>query len=232
MSHTIRMSRMSVLFVEVKPKRHLRRRDDFTLVELLVVIAIIAILAALLLPALGKAKEMAKQAACASQLRQVWLCQNSYSDDNNDWVVPYKTKGPDAKNYCWTYFLRDYLALPYQSANLPRTILRCPVENYNLSGNWSTWTPTSFGLNYYCGDIVAGGEVPRFRHNRLPAPSQTSLLSDAINGVNYFSTPTEVDIRHGMGVNVMFIDGHSLHCNYLELKALNNTNSAFMDGVP
>ena len=207
-------------------------RRIFTLIELLVVVAIIAILAALLLPALGKAKEYAKQSACASQLRQVWLCQNSYSDDNNDWVVAYKQKGPDAKNYCWTYFLRDYLNLPYQSANLPRTILRCPVENYSLSGNWGTWTPTSIGLNYYCGDIAGGGQVPRFRRSALEAPTQTSLLADAINGVNYFSTPTEVDMRHGKGANVMFMDGHSTHWNYLELKPLNNSNSAFMDGAP
>jgi len=93
----------------------IRNERVFTLIELLVVIAIIAILASLLLPALGQAKDKERQISCTNVMKQYYTAWVPYADDHDEWTVPYSG---DPKNYPsgaavvnppWFWFLMTYL---------------------------------------------------------------------------------------------------------------------------
>lgn len=114
-------------------------KQEFTLVELLVVIAIIAILAAMLLPALTMARNQAKQTSCLNNLKQMGIVQTMYWNDNDDYLMDYLC-GPSHTNGWYDDFygpLRQNGYIPRsKNSKVDGTILDCPnIPNKNNTPN-------------------------------------------------------------------------------------------------
>jgi prepilin-type N-terminal cleavage/methylation domain-containing protein len=197
-------------FIPTEDDRSLRCPFGFTLIELLVVIAIIAILAAMLLPALARAKQKAQRIACTSNLKQVGLVMSMYTADNRD-TFPYTATG-------WpTMSCIDLLNLenPYISTN-NRAFYRCPGELGNLAFNYQLYKAQGFSTNnlpfpdsyyYYVSYYTSQHKVNSVTH---PADKALQVCFASANNA-LFNTDLNPPNNgsHGAGLNWVFVDLHS-----------------------
>lgn len=117
-----------------RPPQRNTRPLAFTLVELLVVMAIISILAAMLLPALSSAKEKARSVICLSNMKQIGIALNIYSDDHSDLLIPaeYEPRNGAGFHEGWPAILYTAKYLPglrsptYYSVPAGNSVFRCP----------------------------------------------------------------------------------------------------------
>jgi prepilin-type N-terminal cleavage/methylation domain-containing protein/prepilin-type processing-associated H-X9-DG protein len=160
-----------------------RLAEAFTLIELLVVIAIIAILAAMLLPSLAKAKEQARQINCMSNLKQLQLCWQMYADDYGGVLAPNDdisaASNPGIETFNKTSWCEGWPVTDTNTAGIQSGLL----FPYN----------TSFGI-YHCPSDMS--QVQDASGNLLPlARTRSYNMSQSVNGLGLMLDPNMDDLQ-------------------------------------
>jgi len=182
-----------------RPDRHSAKKA-FTLIELLVVIAIIAILASLLLPALARAKEAGRRAACKSNLHQLGLSLLIYAQDNNNLLpdlrwAPFSSKNNGDADGNWPWDVSTNFTDAMIANGASQNVFYCPSNpDYNSDYTWyfNITNNVPFRITGYVwllpgsGQNMASGsfpEAPYWKTNTIGAPGLYSP-SDAEVGVD------------------------------------------------
>lgn len=206
----------------------------FTLIELMVVIAICMILTAMMLPALNKAKEKAREMKCLSNMKNIYLSQLGYINDSNEYISPI-SPGKDTNgvaDYYWTNLVSSYMGFPGSTRNEFRDNIRpenspyfCPSQIPQKAKN-SVGNPNcypSYGLNgYLAGGGCSPGADPAVsaKISSIKKQSKAVLFADVQNGAANPDAGYRTLIsayltsRHSSGFNCLWLDGHISKSKY------------------
>ena len=208
----------------------------FTLIELLIVISIIAILAAMLLPALNRARKMAYATACMNNLRQIGIASMNYSNEYADYIPPFQAPGspsnywvgllarsitPALPEVPWGPFSLDAIHYGWQAGTekAAKKLFQCPEGEKELSlginyawnkcaGYYSTYGYP--GLAMY-GPVKLGYcKQPAIRPLCLDARCKSGLTGNSSNAYLYNferGDNAEWDRRHNGNINILFLSG-------------------------
>ncbi len=159
----------------------------FTLIELLTVIAIIGILAAIIIPTVGRVRESARDAACKSNLRQIGLAVQLYGNERN--VYPASRNGnndPDP-GFLWRQSLRPYMGSQRGNQNdeqLNSQIVICPSRVIIPADDGTNVRPTYSAHSTVMPDRIDNPARALVRFGSLQRPTETILLADATQQTN------------------------------------------------
>ncbi len=196
----------------------------FTLIELLVVISIIALLAAILFPVFGRAREKARQATCISNLKQLGSAFLMYAQDFDEmFPIPSNTAGVQGVNYYWQDIIAVYSGAKgkYNASANPRyvnTVYDCPSLD-PFTGSGGERVIGDYGICQLFWPLFPEPSSSLIDTRNIINPASTGLLTEARATFNYATAKVGVvgedwqnnrflRSAHSNGLNVLYCDGH------------------------